>query len=191
MGTDNHTEDPEGGQDMDNEELDLPGPVADALRHVPAATRDTKDAHIAASLSAWEAESARPMTVTHLDSRRRALFSSAAACLLVVGGAIGWTLHSPGVGQVAADTSVRAATRPSTVAPLTSTTVAKGDATTATAGTPQCASGELQPIDSTYIGEFDAADGRTYLVFTFNGMLEFVDKDTCQWVNLVPGTTTP
>ena len=142
---------------MDNEELDLPGPVADALRHVPAATRDTKDAHIAASLSAWEAESARPMTVTHLDSRRRALFSSAAACLLVVGGAIGWTLHSPGVGQVAADTSVRAATRPSTVAPLTSTTVAKGDATTATAGTPQCASGELQPIDSTYIGEFDAA----------------------------------
>ncbi|MFM1791503.1 MAG: hypothetical protein RLZZ526_1830 [Actinomycetota bacterium] len=176
---------------MDNDDLDLPGPVADALRNVPPADPTTKDAHIAAALAAWASEVNRPSHVTSIDSRRRILLSTAAAFLLVVGAGIGWVIHSPRATPVAADVSVGTVAPEGSADTAPSSTVTKGDAAVASARTPECANGELQPIDSTYIGEFDAADGRTYLVFQFNGTLEFVDKDTCQWVNLVPGTTTP
>jgi len=177
---------------MDNDETELPASIADALRAVPPAGSDTRDEHVRAALSAWDARVEQPARVIDFVSPRRLVRSTAAAVLLVVGGVVGWSVHSPQSTEVAADSSVRAATPSTQSAPLSSTTVPKGSSTAQNGGLPRCTNGEIQPIDSVYVGEYrNTTDGKTYLVFTFNGTLEFVDKDTCQSVNLVPGTTTP
>jgi len=177
---------------MDNDDLDLPDHIADAMRRVTPPDPATKDAHIGAALDAWKTETERPATVTSIDSHRRLLLSTAAAFLLVVGAGIGWVIHSPGATPVAADVSVSSVPRDSSAEAVPTSAVAKGGVLPTAASVPQCTNGEIQPIDSVYVGEYrNTVDGKSYLVFTFNGTLEFVDKDTCQWVNLVPGTTTP
>jgi hypothetical protein len=61
------------------------------------------------------------------------------------------------------------------------------------AASPVCKDGTVpQTIDSVFIGDYtNPADGHEYLVYTFSGTVEFIDKDTCQSAQLITGTTAP
>ena len=92
---------------MDNEDIDLPRHVADALRAVAPVDPAVKEAHLSAAMAAWTEAANRPARVTTLNTRRRVLLSTAAAALLVVGAGVGWVVHSPRATPVAADASTR------------------------------------------------------------------------------------
>lgn len=184
---------------MDNDDLDLPGSLADALRNVPPADPGTKDAHIAAALSAWEAETDRPSRVTAIDSRRRVLLSTAAAMLLIVGAGIGWVIHSPRATPVAADVSV-SSVAPATDSALTDqttdTTLAKGyvpdeyapQPNSATVGAASACGFWAQP-DLKYVGSYSTPE-HTYVLMQQGRTIVWFDKDTCAPVMTVPSPTT-
>lgn len=181
---------------MDNDDLDLPAALSEALRSVPAADPAQRDAHITAALAAYDARTPSRAAITRLESRRRVLLSTAAAVLLVVGAGIGWVVHSPRATPVAADVSVSSVPSLTPAGAPPDSTVVKGGSESAApldgsapnvnaASVPKCTSGELQVIDSVYLGQYvNPSDNRTIFVFRFNGRLEFIDKDTCREVEL-------
>ena len=152
---------------------DLPADLVRLLRDVPPADPATVDAHVAAALAGM------PATVVRVDFRRRALVSVAAAALMVLGASIGWAARGRDRTDVLASYSPDASgdTRGTdTVATLP----AKGATTTTIAG--RC---RIQVFDSQYVGEYmNPADGKKYAVYTSGGMLEFVDRTTCESAQL-------
>ena len=184
---------------MDTDDLDLPGPLADALRNVPPADPDTKDRHIAAALSAWESETDRPARVSAIDSRRRVLLSTAAAALVVVGAGIGWVIHSPRATPVAADVSVSSAA-PATDSALaeqaTDTTLPKGAVADMFAPLPNSATvsaasacGFWAQADLKYVGSYSTPE-HTYVLMQQGRTIVWFDKDTCASVMTIPSPTT-
>lgn len=166
----------------DDSRDDLPPDMADMLRGVPPATDSVRDTHIGAALDAM-GEPAGAKVLGFRGRTRVLTVAAAAIVVLVVGNALLGARTPKDVPAVAlqpGDTSTEMVT---TIPPT-----AKGD----TGSGPHCTHGTLQVIDSVYVGEYvNQNDGHTYLVYTFNGTLEFVDKDTCRPLELVPATTTP
>lgn len=172
---------------MTDENPDLPQDLAARFGSVPPADETTMNAQISAALDAISVTDTGPGAhVIRLRARRRVLAAVAAAAVLLGAGNI--LLGSRSAEDVPAASANPAATDASTVAP--NQTYSKGFIPLP--GGPQCTNNTLQVVDSVYIGDYvNPADNRTYLVFTFGGELEFIDKDTCTQVQLSPVTAAP
>lgn len=165
---------------MTDENPDLPPRLKELLGSVPPAGDTVREAHISAALGAMGTVAAEPSRVIRMDFRRRALAVAAAVVLV-------------GAAWVAGRASRGTGTRP-TAADVNSATVATNypKGFLPQSGSPVCTHGTIQMIDSVYIGDYvNPSDEHTYLVFTFNGRLEFVSKDTCTMVQLTTATTAP
>lgn len=165
---------------MTDENPDLPPRLEELLGSVPPAADAVRESHISAALGAMGNTVADPSRVVRVDFRRKALAVAAAVVLV-------------GAAWVAGRASRGTDTRP-TAADVNSATVtpAYPKGFLPQSGSPVCTHGTIQMIDSVYIGDYvNPSDDHTYLVFTFNGRLEFVSKDTCTMVQLTTATTTP
>ena len=170
---------------MSDHDADLPEEIARMLRDVPPADPADVDAHIAAALGT-AGNGAGPGTVLRADFRRRGLLAVAAAALVVLGAGTGWVAR--GGGGDGEDFRATATTdgAAATTVPDKATTGTNGSFTTV----PPCI-GKVAP-DAVYLGEHAGrATDPVLLVFRENGLLVFVDKDTCErvWVSAV--TTAP
>ena len=181
---------------MDNEEIDLPRHVADALRAVAPVDPAVKEAHLSAAMAAWTEAADRPARVTSLDTRRRVLLSTAAAALLVVGAGVGWVVHSPRATPVAADVSVGTSPAAVDTESTTDSTVAKGSTADMYAPQPNTATARAAAVcdfwgrkDLMYVGSYSTAD-HTYVLMLHGSDVQWFDKDTCDSVMTVPGPTT-
>lgn len=166
---------------MTDDNPDLPPHLSELLRSVPPADVPVREAHLSAALGAMDAPGVAPSRVIHVDFRRRVLAAAAAIVLLGLAWGAGRAGRGDGGQPTAADQSEDG---------RTTEQLSKGFVPQA--GSPACTHGTIQMIDSVYIGDYvNPSDEHTYLVFTFGGSLEFVNKDTCTMVQLTTVTTTP
>lgn len=172
---------------MNDENPDLSPGMAGRLRNVPPADGATREAHLAAALDEMQGPSVVRGSVVRMDVRRRVLATAAAVLLVGLAYAAGWSTR----GREPAPTAATV-TGAHDSHDVTSTTSPVPKGVLPTAG-PECADGTVpQMIDSVYVGEYaNPSDGHTYLVYTFSGTVEFIDKDTCQSAPLMTGTTAP
>lgn len=172
---------------MNEENPDLSPGMAARLREVPRADSATMESHLTAALDTMGSRAGGRTSVVSVDFRRKVLATAAAVLLVGLAYAAGWSTR--GVEPVPTAATAVDSSDARNAAPSTST-IPKG--VLPTAG-PECKDGSVpQMIDSVYVGEYqNPSDGHTYLVYTFSGTVEFIDKDTCQSAPLMTGTTAP